>query len=36
MTDGLVCGFVVVVLHRKIRPTQLLVELSWVVAIYSS
>ena len=29
------CGFVVlwfVVLHRKIRPTQLWVELSWVVA----
>ena len=31
-----VCGFVVlvvvVVFHRKIRPTQLWVELSWVVA----
>ena len=35
MTDGLVCGlwFLVVVYHRKIRPTQLWVELSWVVAI---
>ena len=33
-----VCGFVVLWfcgcgLHRKIRPTQLWVELSWVVAI---
>ena len=27
---GVVCGFVVYL--RKIRPTQLLVELSWVVA----
>ena len=25
-------GLVVVVYHRKIRPTQLWVELSWVVA----
>ena len=41
MTDGSV-RFVVLVLvlvvvyHRKIRPTQLWVELSWVVAIYKS
>ena len=27
------CGFVVCGLHRKIRLTQLWVELSWVVAI---
>ena len=39
MTDGSVCGlwFVVVVCGlvylRKIRPTQLWVKLSWVVAI---
>ena len=33
MTDGSVCGFVVVVYHRKIRPTQLWVELTWVVAM---
>ena len=35
MGYGLVCGFVVCGcgLHRKIRPTQLWVELSWVVAI---
>ena len=32
MTDGSVLWFVVVVYHRKIRPTQLWVELSWVVA----
>ena len=33
MKDGVVCGFVVVVWFlRKIRPTQLWVELSWVVA----
>ena len=44
MTDGSVCGcglwFVVVVCGlwflRKIRPTQLWVELSWVVAIINT
>ena len=36
MGYGLWCGFVVVVcgLHRKIRLTQLWVELSWVMAIF--
>ena len=39
VTDGsvrfgfVVCGLWFVVYHRKIRPTQLWVELSWVVAI---
>ena len=34
VTDGSVCGLVVVVVWflRKIRPTQLCFELSWVVA----
>ena len=35
MTDGSVCGFgfgLVCSFLRKIRPTQLWVELSWVVA----
>ena len=36
MTDGSVrFGVVLVWFIRKIRPTQLWVELSWVVAIFS-